>query len=149
MNIKERPSEIAPSVTILNRCVVCGDDDLREVLDLGAQPLANSLHDGSGILPAFPLKYKVCQSCWHGQLSVAVDPHIMFDSYLYVSGTTRTLRGYFQDFVSKVERDLAGDGRKKLKVLEIGSNDGSLLAEFAHGGHDTLGIEPAANIANN
>lgn len=125
-------------------CLACGGSQLEPYLDLGDQPLANSYHDGTEVLAAFPLGISVCRDCWHTQLSVAVDPDLMFKNYLYVSGTTQTLRQYFEDFVVRVEHDLPAT--RPLRVLDIASNDGSLLAKFKARGHLVQGVDPAENL---
>jgi SAM-dependent methyltransferase len=130
--------------TRLNACLACGGPHLRPTLDLGEQPLANSYHDGSETLDAYPLGVNLCEDCFHTQLTVAVNPDLMFKNYLYVSGTTKTLSGYFEDFVSRAERDLRAS--RPLRVLDIASNDGSLLEKFKIRGHDVLGCDPAENL---
>jgi hypothetical protein len=74
----------------ISSCLACGGGDLEPYLDLGRQPLANSYHDGKAPLEEFPLGVAVCRDCWHTQLTVAVNPDLMFRNYLYVSGTTHT-----------------------------------------------------------
>src|SRR5262245_21258188 len=90
----------------LTQCLACGNPRLQKYLDLGEQPLANSCHDGTTVLAKFPLETCVCPQCWHSQLSIAVDRDQLFKNYLYVSGTTRTLREYFIKFVRQVEETL-------------------------------------------
>ena len=128
----------------LDSCLACGGSNLTPYLDLGAQPLANSYHDGTTPLDAYPLGVGVCGDCWHTQLSVAVNPDLMFKNYLYVSGTTTTLARYFEEFVLRAERDLARSG--PLRVLDIASNDGSLLEKFKNRGHEVQGVDPAENL---
>ncbi len=131
--------------TPINECLACGGASLHPYFDAGMQPLANGFHDGSAELQRYPLGLNVCMSCWHSQLTHAVDPHLMFEEYPYVSGTSATLRAYMKEFA----RDVGVDsffGRKNLKVLEIGSNDGTLLKEFEKLGHAAIGVEPAGNI---
>ena len=130
--------------TRLDTCLACGGSRLTPYLDLGAQPLANSYHDGKTPLEAYPLGVNLCEDCFHTQLTVAVNPDLMFKNYLYVSGTTTTLSRYFEDFAVRVERDL-GTGRK-LRVLDIASNDGSLLEKFKVRGHAVQGVDPAENL---
>lgn len=126
--------------TSLDRCLACGGAALSSYLDLGTQPLANHFHDGSEKLAEYPLGLNVCRECWHSQLTHAVDPHLMFDEYPYVSGTSATLRAYMKEFAERVGAGKPG------KILEIGSNDGTLLKEFEKLGHAAIGIEPAENI---
>ncbi|MBX3117430.1 MAG: class I SAM-dependent methyltransferase [Fimbriimonadaceae bacterium] len=130
--------------TPMTECLACGSADMQTYLDLGVQPLANSYHDGSKPLETFPLGVNRCKRCWHSQLTVAVDPDLMFKEYLYVSGTTATLVDYFKDFVQQVEQR-QGSG---MSVLDIASNDGSLLEQFLLRGHTVLGVDPAENLAN-
>lgn len=128
----------------LSACLACGSNRLQPYLDLGHQPLANSCHDGTKELPRFALGVNICRDCWHSQLPVAVKPDLLFKNYLYVSGTTRTLQEYFADFVRRVELDM---GRAApLRVLDIASNDGSLLAQFKLRGHVVQGVDPAENL---
>jgi 2-polyprenyl-3-methyl-5-hydroxy-6-metoxy-1,4-benzoquinol methylase len=132
------------SYTPIRRCLACDNAQVELYLDLGIQPLANSYHDGSTELQSYPLGVAVCRQCWHTQLTVAVDPDLMFKNYLYVSGTTKTLGDYFSWFVERVEADIGA--RLPLRVLDIASNDGSLLEKFANRGHSVQGVDPAENL---
>lgn len=118
-----------------------------QYLDLGEQPLANSYHKAGELLPTFPLAVQVCGDCFHSQLTTAVSPDLLFKNYLYVSGTSNTLLEYFRWFVEKVMTDgvTFKDGPKR--VLDIASNDGSLLLEFDRRGWDVMGVDPAENLA--
>jgi SAM-dependent methyltransferase len=116
---------------------------------LGAQPLANSYHKGETELPNYPLAVQVCENCFHSQLTVAVNPDLLYKHYLYVSGTSRTLTEYFRWFVDRVETDLSATNRglpADRQVLDIASNDGSLLAEFIRKGWSVQGVDPAENL---
>jgi 2-polyprenyl-3-methyl-5-hydroxy-6-metoxy-1,4-benzoquinol methylase len=66
----------------------------------------------------------------------------LFRNYVYVSGTTKTLDDYFTDFVRKC-KELNLDTQK---VLEIASNDGSLLTKFNSAGWTSIGVDPAINL---
>jgi SAM-dependent methyltransferase len=115
------------------------------VLDLGEQPPANSyLRSINDEEYYFPLKLNYCLSCTHLQLSHAIDPDILFKNYLYVSGTTQTLKKYFDEFVCIVENHC--ENQKPLKILDIACNDGSQLNAFKNAGHKTYGIDPATNL---
>jgi 2-polyprenyl-3-methyl-5-hydroxy-6-metoxy-1,4-benzoquinol methylase len=125
----------------LNSCLCCENIDIRTILDLGNQPLANSYHNGEN-LEVFPLKLNLCQTCWHLQLSHAVDPDLMFKNYLYVSGTSNTLREYFDKFV-----DITLEYNHNAEnVLDIACNDGSQLDSYKKKNLKTYGIDPAENL---
>jgi SAM-dependent methyltransferase len=127
----------------LDNCLACGGLQLHPYLDLGNQPLANSYHNGDRPLDIYPLATQVCTNCFHSQLTVAVDPDLLYKNYLYVSGTTSTLSDYFNWFTT-----YAADfsNKPKLSVLDIASNDGSLLVKFKNAGHMVQGVDPAENL---
>ena len=79
-------------------CICCGKSNLSLVLDLNNQPLANSYHKEDEILEEYPLGLNLCDNCYHLQLTHIVNPDLIFKEYLYVSGTTQTLRDYFEWF---------------------------------------------------
>ena len=83
----------------LKECLCCGSKNLSMTLDLGQQPMANSFltrEDEPEL--TFPLVLNLCRDCYHLQLSHAVNPDLLFKNYLYVSGTSQTLRDYFDWF---------------------------------------------------
>lgn len=135
--------------TELKECLACGSQYLTETLDLGDQPLANSYTKSKeDFLEVFPLKINRCANCYHVQLSAAVNPDLMFKDYLYVSGTSKTMLEYFDWFASFTKEYYSFIGNKfgNLSVLDIGSNDGSMLDKFKNIGFDTTGIDPAENL---
>lgn len=125
----------------LTSCVCCGSVNLFQILDLGEQPLANNFHDNTKSLPTFELKLMGCPSCFHTQLSIAIDPEILFKNYLYVSGTSHTLKEYFDETAERYDKQIKGK-----KVLDIACNDGSQLDSFKKLGWTTYGVDPATNL---
>ena len=125
-----------------NNCLVCGFPVNNEYLDLNDQPLANSYHKGE-ILKKYPLRMRVCTNCWHSQLSVSVDPSEMFENYLYISDTTKTLTKYFEDITDYI---LEKVGNKPKNAFEIACNSGVLLEMFQNEGIESYGVDPAKNI---
>lgn len=132
----------------LTACLCCGSKDLNLVLDLNKQPLANSFklavtdHEDT-----FPLCLNVCTNCTHLQLSHAVNPDLLFKHYLYVSGTSQTLRDYFDWFAGFTLRYFShrpNFGPKS--ALDIACNDGTQLDSFKAKGFETYGIDPAENL---
>jgi 2-polyprenyl-3-methyl-5-hydroxy-6-metoxy-1,4-benzoquinol methylase len=128
----------------IEKCLCCDNDELDFVLDLNSQPLANSyLKNKDDEEDVFPLGINYCPKCTHIQLTHAVDPDLLFKDYLYVSGTTKTLRDYFDWFSSFTNSYTIGR-----KVLDIACNDGSQLDAFTRRniGFKTYGIDPAENL---
>ena len=130
---------------VANTCRCCGSDVI-SYLNLGDQPLANSYHYENETLDTYPLCLAVCQSCFHNQLTVVVDPDEMFKNYLYVSGTAKTLHDYFDWFAEYTV------GRKSsstdISVLDIACNDGTQLTYYKQRGCEVWGVDPAENLTD-
>ena len=128
----------------LKECLCCGSEKLKLVLDLNEQPLANSFKKtAEEDEPIFPLRLNICEACTHLQLSHAVNPDLLFKNYLYVSGTSQTLRDYFDWFA---KRTLEYFETPPQTVLDIACNDGSQLNSFKALGLKTYGVDPAENL---
>lgn len=128
----------------LNECLCCGSKSLTMTLDLGVQPMANSFLDSEDQEElTFPLKLNLCRDCFHLQLSHAVDPDLLFRNYLYVSGTSQTLKDYFDWFANLAVDYYQGTPKT---VLDIACNDGTQLDSFKRAGFTTYGIDPATNL---
>jgi SAM-dependent methyltransferase len=128
----------------LNECLCCGSKSLTMTLDLGVQPMANSFLDNEDDEElTFPLSLNLCRDCFHLQLSHAVDPDLLFRNYLYVSGTSQTLKDYFDWFANLAFDYYQGTPKT---VLDIACNDGTQLNSFKRAGLTTYGIDPATNL---
>ena len=125
-------------------CQICGHAPLETVLSLGYMPPVNQMVPIGQVprqQPWFPTDLLYCGKCELVQLGLAVDPVIIFPpEYPYTSGTTKLLRDNFAD--------LCAESGAMLKltpqdlVIDIGSNDGTLLSNFQDAGYRVLGIEP-------
>jgi len=93
----------------------------------------------------FPLDLYLCETCGLVQLLDVIDPETLFRNYVYVTGTSTTMAAHNKAYAATVTERL-GLGKDDL-VVEVASNDGSLLRYFDSHGVRTLGIEPARNIA--
>lgn len=129
----------------IQECRICKSSDLDRFMDLTDQPPANSLRSElNEELPLVPLQLVHCGSCSTVQLSATVDPQYLFNHYVWVTGTSKTAHEYSKYFSSNViERSSVKDPF----VVEIASNDGTFLKDFAAKGCKVLGVDPAKNIA--
>lgn len=132
----------------LNTCLACGGTELIPVLNLGNQPLANSLlSSDEETSEVYPLGIGRCSNCFHVQLTHIVNPDLMFKNYLYVSGTSQTMLDHFAWFAKYTfEYFNVLSALKPSKVLDIGCNDGSQLNHYKNLGMKTFGIDPASNL---
>jgi len=132
----------------LMTCLACGSNELVPVLNLGNQPLANSLlSSDEETSEVYPLGICHCSDCFHVQLTHVVNPDLMFKNYLYVSGTSQTMNDHFAWFAKYTfEYFNVLSALKPSKVLDIGCNDGSQLNHYKNLGMKTFGIDPASNL---
>ena len=129
-------------------CRACAGERLMPFLNLGRQPLANaflSTADDFSKEAFYPLEVYFCETCSLVQLLDVIDPEILFRDYIYVTGTSETMARHNAAYARTV-RDLLTLGADDL-VVEVASNDGSLLKQFQALGVRTLGVEPARNLA--
>lgn len=132
----------------LKNCRVCDSTDLTKYLDLGMIPLVNQLgktKEEALNKDRFSLEVLFCNDCGLSQLSQVVNPEIMFSDYPYRSGVSKPfvehcneLAKYCIDKFNITEKDT---------VMDIASNDGTLLKSFHKKKINVLGIEPAKNLA--
>ena len=130
----------------LERCRVCGSAGLSKYLDLGKLPLANRfVKSVSEEEPRFPLEVLYCGNCGLSQLSLVVDPKVLFSYYPYRSSISKTFQKHCSEMAEVAKQYFPNMG--DTLVVDIASNDGCLLNEFGKKGFKVLGVDPAENIA--
>lgn len=130
----------------ITACRVCNSKEIKEFLDLGKQPYANSLLKTAKQKEQFyPLSLSWCGNCSLVQLNHTADPKDLFSNYVWVTSTSSIAREYAEVFC----RDALKRMQKPEKgyILEIASNDGTFLLPFMKKGYTVLGVDPAKNIA--
>lgn len=128
------------------RCRVCGHEHLTPYLNLGWLPLSNNLCETQDEEPEkYPLEVLLCEECGLSQLSIVVDPEILFGHYVYRSSISQ---GY-KDHCKLMAIDL----KNKFGLtdqsfhIDIAGNDGALLREFKDVlNHKVLNVDPAKNL---
>jgi|SRR3989344_719299 len=137
-----------PEVKQVLKCRACDSKNITTFLELGPTPIPNGFIakvDLSKPEKFYPLDVCFCSKCGMVQLSHVVDPQVMFGNYVYVPSTSTTMVRHFDG--------LAKDASKRVDlepgnlVVDIGSNDGTLLKAFRSRGATILGIDPATNLA--
>lgn len=129
-------------------CQICNSSKLHTILDLGHQPLCDTLLTKQMLdMPekTFPLRMVWCETCSGVQIDYCVDgTEVYHPDYPYRSGITKELSEYQKNIgFSLIKKYALG---KNDLVMDIGSNDGTLLSGFKKGGVKVLGVEPT-NIA--
>jgi len=132
----------------LGRCQICGSEQLESILDLGHQPPCDSLLTPAELREAeltYPLHFVVCTNCWLAQIDYVVAPEVLFHiDYPYRSGITASLKRNLYTTAAVVTERCAVP--QESLVVDIGSNDGTLLRGFQEQGMRVLGVE-ATNVA--
>jgi len=129
-------------------CRICQNRELKRYLDLGQIPLVNSyVHrkNKESAEEKYPLQLDYCTNCSQSQLSIVVDPKILYQVYFYRSSISKTfIQHCHQTARSLVDRfQLTSDDL----IVEIASNDGCSLQEFKKFGMRVVGVDPAQNLA--
>ena len=130
------------------QCYICSSTNLTNFLNLGNHPPPLNFVTKERLLDrneAFPLQVFFCSNCGLVQLGDAVDPRIMFKEYLYTSGISTAFRTHLESFTEKLVERFSPN--KDDLVIDIASNDGTLLQFFKNSGLRVLGVEPS-NIAD-
>ena len=133
----------------MSACRSCGSDALWPFLSLGETPLADALIPADRLSepePRFPLEVAFCSECSLVQVLEEVPPQKLFvDNYLYFSSFSPALLAHGRRHALELIERVGLDQRSL--VVEIGSNDGYLLRNFADRGIPVLGIDPAPDQA--
>ncbi len=132
----------------LTRCRICLSRNLYKFLSLGSMPIPNGFLKKDQLSKKeehFPLECFVCMDCYLVQLTCVVDPELMFKNYVYIPSTAKVMMNNFSNlaYLANQKVNLKGNDL----VVDIGSNDGSLLRFFKNFGAKVLGIDPAENLA--
>jgi hypothetical protein len=134
---------------LIKKCRICSKENLHLILDLGIQPPANALIDEiqlENTEERFPLRLFWCSDCCLVQLLDIVDKEHLFKHYLYMTSASKPIVEHFRKYAKEISEKFLKNKDHPF-VVEIGSNDGSLLKEFKKLGMSVLGIEPASNLA--
>ena len=130
-------------------CRHCGEVLKHTFLDLGFAPPSNAyLSEAELSAPEiyFPLKLKVCDSCWLVQTEDYAKAELFFSKdYAYFSSTSSSWLEHAARYAMNMTERL-GLGADSF-VIEVASNDGYLLKNFLAAGIPCLGIEPTASTA--
>lgn len=132
-----------------NDCRLCGSSLLEMVLPIRPSPIADAFITKEllgEVQELYPLDCYLCLNCGHFQNIDIVDPDVLFRDYTYRTSVSAGLVEHFKAYSESVI-DKLGIAEGSL-VVEMGSNDGSLLRAFKAHGMRVLGVDPARGIAD-
>lgn len=131
-------------------CRLCGSRDLKMVLSFAATALCDAYVPKdrvNDIQEIYPLDLFLCEVCGYIHLPYIVNPEIIYRDYLYVTTSSFGLSDHFKSYADEVLSNLKPSAQSL--IVDIGSNDGTLLGHFKNRNMRVLGIEPAVEIAKN
>ena len=129
-------------------CRGCGSRNLELVFSLKPSPIGDAYVTAERVnisQPSYPIDLHMCRHCGLAQILDVIDPEILYGEYIYVTASSTGLAEHFRGYADSVKdrcRLMSG-----ALVVDIGSNDGTLLRCFQERGMNVLGVEPAAHIA--
>ncbi|MCX5662590.1 MAG: class I SAM-dependent methyltransferase [Planctomycetota bacterium] len=131
-----------------DNCRLCSSRRLEAVIKLDPIPLAEKYTATAAPSDSddlYPVDLYMCLDCGHVQILDVIDSEKLWDDYTYHSGQTKGIVEHFQEVAANVvARQKPAPGSL---VIDVGSNDGSLLRAFKDRGFRVLGIDPAREIA--
>lgn len=136
----------------LTRCQICNSHNLKRFLDLGHQAPCDSLLTAeqlNGPELTYPLRVDWCADCTGVQIDYCVAGEVVYHpNYPYRSGISKPLAEYQRAIASSLISKYSLTSKDL--VVDVGSNDGTLLTGFQTANLKCLGVEPTniADIAN-
>ena len=137
----------------ITQCRLCDSKKIKQIYNFGLIPLGNNLQKfrlQSVNCKKYPLSLMQCSKCNHFQLSISVNPKILYaKNYTYLTGVTKTFKKHFSDYSNWIIKKCKI--KKGSLILDIGSNDGTCLNYFKKNKMKVIGIDPAkkpSKIAN-
>lgn len=129
-------------------CRLCESPNVELVVNLEPIPLSENYCDDSETgkeAARYPVDLYMCADCGHVQQLDVVDSKSLWESYTYYSGDAKGMPEHFNQVAEKIINTFQPPVGSL--IIDIGSNDGSLLRPFQNAGYDVLGIDPATEIA--
>jgi SAM-dependent methyltransferase len=148
MNNTSSGAARAQDLTHRTTCRLCGATRFELVLPILPSAIGDAFvskeraeQEEQGV---YPLDVYLCLDCGHLQNLDVVNPEILFRNYTYRTSVSLGLVEHFRKYAETTVRDL--NLKKDALVVEIGSNDGSLLKAFKAHSLRIIGVDPAREI---
>lgn len=137
------------TVTVSHRdnCRLCHSKNVELVIALKPIPLSEGYTldpETARQAPRYPVDVYMCGDCGHVQHLDVIDSKNLWDSYTYYSGDAKGMPEHLRQMADKIITSVQPP--EHALVIDIGSNDGSLLAPFKERGYRVLGVDPATEV---
>ncbi|MCP3872663.1 MAG: class I SAM-dependent methyltransferase [Desulfobacteraceae bacterium] len=131
------------------KCRLCGKEIISTLFKLNDTPLEDqfvSKEKKDRVQPTYPLELAMCDDCGYVHLTHIISPEVSYTEYVYESGVTVGLRNHYDSYAREIV--IGFSVSQGSLAVDLGSNDGSMLASFNRAGMKVVGVEPAKSIAD-
>lgn len=140
---------MSPLVEITHECRICRSAELKEVIDFGNLALTGVFIENGQEVPKAPLKLVRCRECGLVQLGHRYEQNALYGkSYGYESHLNRSMVEHLQQKARVLERKYLRSIEKPI-VVDIASNDGTLLSGYLSDTVVKIGIDPLIEVVAN
>jgi len=129
-------------------CRMCQSENLSLVYSLAPTPIGDAYVTSDQLnitQEMYPIDMFMCHDCGLVQLLDVISPEILYGNYIYMTSSSPEMQAHFPKYAEEVVNRIKPV--PSALVVDIGSNDGTLLSYFKQYGLRVLGVEPASEIA--
>jgi SAM-dependent methyltransferase len=137
-----------PTIVRRTTCRMCGSSNLDLVLRLAPSPIGDAYVPATKLnihQESYPIDLFLCRDCGLAQLLDIIAPEILYRDYIYMTCSSTDMQDHFKKYAKEVVKNVKPTAGNL--IVDIGSNDGTLLQQFKKYGLQVLGVEPADEIA--
>lgn len=136
---------------IRKNCLVCDSEQLKEIINLGSHPFADTFVPESRASEGdivYPLACDLCMHCGHVQTRYETDPLLRYSGvdYSYTSANSHFSRTHWDAYAQEIGTTL--HLKPGALIVEAGSNDGYLAEQFIKQGVRVVGVDPSTYMAD-
>jgi 2-polyprenyl-3-methyl-5-hydroxy-6-metoxy-1,4-benzoquinol methylase len=129
----------------MKKCRIC-NNSIKQIINLKKIALVGNFLKKKQNQKKYKISLNYCKKCKHIQIGETVNPNLLFKKYLWETGVSKSNIILINDFINKMKKFRLN---QKSKILEIASNDGSLIGSIKKRFNSiVLGIDPAVNLNN-
>lgn len=129
-------------------CMICNSENITNVFELKTTPPADMFLPKDKLklsAKKYPLILALCKNCGYLHLPYILDPALSYSNYVYETKVTVGLSEHYREYAENI---ISFSGIKEsCLVVDLGSNDGTMLRAFKERNMNVLGVEPNKQIA--
>jgi NAD(P)-dependent dehydrogenase (short-subunit alcohol dehydrogenase family) len=148
VSTKRKEQKMSKSIFRRDTCRLCGSHELQLVLPFVPTPVGDDYIASdrlNEIQDVYPIDLFLCHNCGLVQLLDVIDPEVLYKNFIYTTSVSLGLVEHFQKYAEDVIQWVCPPSEGF--VVDVGSNDGTVLRCFQKKGLRVLGIEPAVEIS--